>query len=181
MRLISSRIILPAVLALASAACVTQPASARNGEKTFGLKAGYVGRFTTGNAGIFLTYRFAEHFRLAPAATYMFRKDGVDALAFEADGHFLFSAGGNDRILFYPLAGIAYWSLNTRDLQHPDKAPDDVEHDDVSTRKSRFALNAGAGVQWTVTPTLALGLEVKYAAMHHTPTWVSSLSIAYKF
>lgn len=154
---------------------------ARNGEKTFGLHGGYVGQNKSCNAGITLSYRFWEHFTLAPSASYVFRHEGLDAFTIGIDGRFPFSLSQDGKVELYPLAGISYWRWSTHTLDIPELLSPYDGFDDVTTRESRFAVDFGAGVAWNATSRLVLGIEAKYALMHHTPTWICNASIAYKF
>lgn len=149
-------------------------------EKTFGIGGGYINRNHSGIAGLNFTYKFTEHFRLAPSVNYAFRHHGRDAFMLAADGQFPFELTSTGNFSIFPLAGISYWTWNVKNLPS-DLYDIDVEFDDVTTRHSRFALDMGAGCQWKASPTLALSFVITYAIMHHTPALLVSGGIAYIF
>ena len=53
--------------------------AAQKGEKTFGVRTGYVSRNNSADIGLFFQYTFSEHFRLQPAADIIFRHNDRDA------------------------------------------------------------------------------------------------------
>jgi len=123
------------IVALAVVAAVFQAtAEGHRGEKTLSLEAGYADYNNSALAGVEFTYRFSSHFRLAPSVDYVFRHRGMDALSINLNCHFPFAI--ENRMEFYPIAGINFsgWNSHVK-----------AEMGDVSTRVSRFGINAGAG------------------------------------
>lgn len=168
-----------AITLLAAILCVWPPLSFAR-EKTFGLRGGYVSRNQSGLAGLCLTYRVNNYFRLAPSANYIFRHHGRDAFTLAADGQFLFDIPASS-VTIYPIAGISYWVWNIRNLPSGIRPEPDASFNDVTTRHSRFALDFGAGWQYKVSSTMSLTINVSYSLMHHTPSWISTAGISYIF
>lgn len=137
------------------AGCMTASADDFSGEKTLGVRTGYNTRNREPLAGIEFTYRFNRLLRLAPSAEYVFRRDGRDALMLNLNSQFVFPLAGG-RCNLFPLAGINYSSWN----YHPSATGNYT--DDVSSRVSRFGLNAGAGVDTNLTGSLRLSLSGQY-------------------
>lgn len=162
-----------AIVALAAwmAPC-TASAQSYRGEKTLGVRAGYVSRNTSPSAGIYFEYRFSRHFRLAPNIVYAFRNDGTDAFFFNVDTHYPVALGST-RTEFYPIAGVSVAAWNSK---HPL-----TEQGDVTSRATRLGLNAGAGISYKVTPTLKLSLEGRYNCVKGYSTGLFSLGIGYCF
>ena len=144
------------------------------GEKTLGLNAGYCGSNGSALAGLEFSYRFNRWFRLAPEADYVFRRHGRDALLLNVNTQFplLFS---NDRMAFYPLAGVNFSSWN----YHFDKTGE--AYDDASNRISRFGLNLGAGYELDLTSSLRMGVKAEYIIVKDFNSFNASFKIAYRF
>ncbi len=86
------------------------------------------------------------------------------------NGHFPLTAPSS-RLTAYPLAGLNYTTWNYRE---PD-------NNDVSARTDRLGLNAGAGVDYLVTPTLKLGADAKFRWTRDYNSGVFTVSIGYVF
>ena len=83
MRINIARIGLLAITSL----CSLMPIStmAQKGQTSVGLRGGFTTRNTTASAGLYLSYRFSEHFRMSPKIDYAFRHNGTDAFSFNFD------------------------------------------------------------------------------------------------
>lgn len=175
---------LSALTSLMFAAVPAIDAGAQSHEKLFSLSGGFNTRNTSGVAGVHFTYGLNSWLRISPSASYIFKHEGIDAFTINADCHFAFRAASSP-LTFYPIAGLGYWSWNNStqyDESVPlNELPPDEESDDVSSRSTQFCINMGGGMQWSVTPTLTLTFEGKYALMRHNPTAVFSLGIGYRF
>ncbi len=143
-------------------------AGIERGEKSVGLRAGYTTSNRSGVAGLYFQYAFSSRFRLAPDVDYSFRNDGHDAFSINLNGHFPLTAPSS-RLTAYPLAGLNYTTWNYRE---PD-------NNDVSARTDRLGLNAGAGVDYLVTPTLKLGADAKFRWTRDYNSGVFTVSIGY--
>ncbi len=143
------------------------------GEKTLGLRVGYVGHNESASAGLQFTYRFSRLFRLAPSLDYVVRHKDTDALALAVDAQFLipFSA---DRMAFYPYVGpkFASWTI------HPGKGH---ESNDVTMRRSRLGLDAGVGIEANITPAFRAGVSAGYTFMKQTGGFDAVLTLSYRF
>ncbi|MDE6120643.1 MAG: porin family protein [Muribaculaceae bacterium] len=163
-------------LVLATTAVLTAlPAAGQcvRGEKTFGVRAGYVSRNNTASGGIAFSYAFSRHVRIAPAADIFFRNKDQDALSVSVDMHFPFRAG-SDRASFYPLAGVNYisWGRHGKDAE---------SNKDVTNHTNCFGLDAGCGFEFRATGSLKLSLEARYTLIKHFPTAQVAAGIAYVF
>lgn len=128
------------------------------GEKTFGVRTGYVSRNRSADAGLYFQYTFSNHFRLAPAADLVFRHHDRDAFLIDLNAHVPFAISEQEFTL-YPLAGVNYSSWNRH---YPPEHDEDRYNDDVSTRTNRFGVNLGAGFDVKVSSTLKITLEASY-------------------
>lgn len=138
------------------------------GEKTLGLKVGYNTYNVRPVAGVQFSYRFNRWLRISPDIEYVFRNHGVDALAVDVNVHFLFPVAGS-RLNLFPLIGGNFSSWNF----HPDKHVYHAaggndgkwETNDVSTRSSKFGLNVGAGMDFSVSGSLSLSVSGVYTVI----------------
>ena len=121
-------------------------------EKTAGLLGGYTTRNSTAVAGIYFSYRFAPYYRVQTSIEYYFRKDGVDGFSFNIDNQFPIAIGAQKRCNFYPLAGFSY-STYSRFLSLAENKSTNTG-EDTSRRTNRLGLNAGAGMEWFITPNM---------------------------
>lgn len=144
------------------------------GEKTVGLSAGFHSYNTSAVAGIEFTYRFSEHFRLAPSVNYVFRHHNQDALSLNLHAEVPFQVG--TRCDIFPLAGFSYSSWNRHGaLRHND------ETHDVGNRTTRFGIDVGAGVNYDLSPTLRIGLTAGYTIVKEYNGVIALGRIAYRF
>lgn len=164
------------VAALASAIAFTGALSANadeyRGEKTLGVKVGYNTYNESPLAGIQFSYRFSKLLRLSPEVDYIFRDAGLDALTANVNMEFVFPLADN-RCDIYPLVGINYSSWNFHDIT--------ANIDDVSTRISRFGLNAGAGVGINLSSSLRLSVSCAYTIIETFHGANISAGIHYRF
>lgn len=148
-------------------------------EKTAGLLGGYTTRNSTAVAGIYFSYRFAPYYRVQPSIEYYFRKDGVDGFSFNIDNQFPIAIGAQKRCNFYPLAGFSY-STYSRFLSLAENKSTNTG-EDTSRRTNRLGLNAGAGMEWFITPNMRLAVEAKCKLMNNYTGGVFSAAIGYIF
>ena len=143
------------------------------GEKSLGLRVGYVTRNESALAGLYFQYSFTDYFRLSPDIDYVFRHHNEDALDLNLNAHFPFRLGVSGRFSMYPLVGMNYtsWNLHTHD----------ENSDDVTTRDSHLGLNIGGGMEYYITPTLKLNFEGKFQWTKRADTGVFLVGIGYVF
>lgn len=145
------------VAGLAAAIALIEASSAYadeyRGEKTLGVKIGYNTYNETPLAGIQFSFRFNKQLRLAPSVEYFFRHSGLDAFTANINMEFpiTMSQGSCD---LYPLVGINYSSWNYHNIP--------ANTDDVSSRISRFGINAGAGFGINLSSSLRLSVSGVY-------------------
>ncbi|MDE6438807.1 MAG: porin family protein [Muribaculaceae bacterium] len=155
-----------------SATSFTAGAEGYAGEKSLGLLAGYNTYNHSAIAGFEFTYRFSRNFRLAPGVLYAFRNQRRDALMVNVNAHFPIPC--STAVTAYPLAGINYSSWNFRHF-------DPATANDVTSRDSRFGLNAGAGVDFALRGNLRLGAEAYYTFIKSYSGAAVAAKIAYAF
>lgn len=166
-----------ALIAAVIIACGSSSAWAiEKGDKSVGIRAGFSSSNTSGVAGLYFRYAFSSRFRLAPDVDYTFRHKGMDAFSIDLNAHVPVTPAAS-RLTVYPLAGINYTSWN----QHGTPADPSLDYNDVTTRVDRLGINAGAGADYAVTPTLRLGFEGKYRWTRNRSSCVLTVSIGYAF
>lgn len=107
-------------------------------------------------------------------ARCIFRNNDRDAIQLDLDTHYPFNFTGN-RAALYPIIGLNYswWNSHNRTENAPDE--------DVSTRKRNFGLNAGAGFEFTASPTLKIHIEARYSMVKSNSSAQLTAGIAYIF
>ncbi len=164
-----------AIIAVSAISALSFEADAQRGEKVIGIQAGYNSHNESAVAGVFFSYRFSQHFRVAPSAQYVFRNKHTDAFLLNCDLQVPFSFGLK-RVELYPMAGLCFASWNTHSLMKS------VTHtDDVSSRTDRFGLNIGAGMSVKCTSTLRLNFDVRYSVIDDYNTTMATVGIGYCF
>lgn len=148
----------------------------QKGQTSVGLRGGFTSRNTTGTAGLYLSYQFTEHFRLAPKVDYAFRHNKIDAFSFNADAESPFAIDPESKWFVYTILGLNYSTFST----HFQVTENDIS-DDSSERTNHFGLNIGAGLEYHPTATLRLAFESKCTLVkQNTGAWLT-LSIGYLF
>lgn len=165
------------ILAGLSVAIALTGASSANaneyrGEKTLGVKVGYNTYNETPLAGIQFSYRFKKHLRLSPSVEYIFRNSGLDALTTNLNMEFPITMSPG-RCDLYPLVGINYSSWNYHNIP--------ANTDDVSTRISRFGINAGAGFGINLSSSLRLSVSGVYTIIETFHGANITVGIHYRF
>lgn len=151
-------------------------------ENSMGVRIGYNSRNSSPTAGLWFQHEFAPHFRLAPNVDYIFRKDNTDALSINCNAQFPIHFGQSGSFAFYPLAGLNYTSWNYHYTDDPDISDSTADGaGDVTSRKNRFGINGGAGLEYRVTPTLKLALEAKGTFVKSYSSATVTISIGYVF
>jgi len=149
--------------------------AAERGQKTFGVRTGYVSRNKSMDAGLFFQYTFSQHFRLEPSADIVFRHDDRDAFMIDLNAQVPFSFS-NSIFDLYPFAGLNFSSWNHH---FPDEVSD--FNDDVSTRTNRFGINFGAGFDLKVSDTMKLNLQAGYTLLKANSAFRLLVGIGYIF
>lgn len=149
-------------------------ANGQRGEKSVGLRGGYTTRNSTASAGLYFSYRFTKHFRIAPKIDYAFRHNDTDAFSFNFDTEYPISLSTTGDVNFYPIAGLNYSTFSTH-------ATLSDASDDASVRDNQFGLNAGAGIEYFASPTLRLAFESKCQFIKQYSGGWFTVSIGYRF
>lgn len=163
MNMSGKRWIAAALAATALSGGLAARADQYSGEKTLGIRAGYNTYNNRPLAGAQFSYRFNRLLKLSPAVEYVFRNDGRDALMIDLNMDFVFPLA-QGRCDIYPLAGINFSSWNFHKLDAIHASPENhlSSTNDVSTRVSRFGLNAGAGFGVNISGSLRLSATATY-------------------
>lgn len=168
----------------ATALCVGTVARADqySGEKTLGIKAGYNTYNHRPLAGAQFSYRFNRLLRLSPNVEYVFRNDGLDAFMANLNIEFVFPLA-QGRCDIYPLTGINFssWNYHSTDITPMVSASDLPETNDVSSRVSRFGLNAGVGFGVNISGSLRLSASGTYTFIKEFHGANIVLGIHYRF
>lgn len=174
-----SKIKLYGAALIAAISFSTVPATAAGtarGEKSLGVAVGYNTRNESPTAGIFFQYSVSSYLRIAPDITYTLRRGGTDALGINVNLQVPFQLGSVKGFNIYPLAGVNYTSWNFHGKTGR------IESDDVTSRLNRLGLNLGAGLEYSIKPTLKLQLQGKYVfTKSHCSTGVIAVGIGYTF
>ncbi len=165
---------LPLVAFVALMALTALPVSGQTsrGEKSFGIRGGFVSRNTSATAGLQFTYAFSRHVRIAPSADVYFRHNNLDALAISVDMHFPVAMSAKSA--FYPIAGAAYTSWGRHNIA-------DESMKDVTSHTNGLGLNVGAGVDFRTSESVRICLEARYTLMQHLPTAIVAVGFGYVF
>ena len=146
--------------------CIFIPAAnaSQKGEKTFGVRTGYISRNNSMDVGLFFQYNFSDHFRLQPAADIIFRHNDRNAFMVDLNAQVPIDLGG-DNFSIYPLAGINFSSWNHHFPADIPMSEEDFLEELVpewSERTNRFGVNIGAGFDLKITSTLKISIEGTY-------------------
>lgn len=167
------------ILLLSAFATQEMSAQLTKGQKSFGVKTGYITLNNTATAGIELQYAFNRHFVLAPSIDYVFHNEGLDGLLFNLDYHGPWQIDKKGRWYLYHIFGINYASWSTHSKAEP--SAEGANDDDVTTRFNRIGLNFGAGIDMYVSPSLKLSLQGKFNWIKDHNTGIFNLGISYVF
>lgn len=148
-------------------------AQMQRGEKTLGVKTGYISHNKSAVAGLTFQYAVSSRIRLAPEIGCAFRHNNEDALLIDLNVHMPFGVGG-DQVALYPVAGVAFNSWAT----HRASSLDDA---DVTTHTNRFGANIGAGFDLRCSSTLRLNIEAKYTFIKSYSGVLLTAGISYVF
>lgn len=133
--------------------------AAVKGEKTFGVRTGYVSRNSSAAAGLFFQYAFTDYLRIQPSADIIFRHRDRDAYTIDLNAQVPIQIGAPNRCSLYPYAGLNFSSWNHHDFIYSDFPPMDS---DASSRRNYFGVNLGAGFDLKVSSTLKVSIEAGY-------------------
>lgn len=147
-------------------------AQTEKGQRSFGLHAGYVTANRSALAGLTFSYNFSRHFRLTPTVDYVFSHNSTDGMIVNIDYQGPYSINASHTVNIYPIAGISYTSWHTKA---------DGTNTDVSTRRNRFGLNIGGGIEYYAKPSLKLSAEGRFNWVRHADTGLFYIGISYVF
>jgi len=154
----------------------TSGASAQlvQGEKSLGVKLGYVSENSSAVGSLAFQYNLTSRLRIAPEIGCAFRNNDKDALLIDLNLHVPFGLTESNNVLLYPLAGISFNSWSS----HHKSPLDDA---DVTSHINRFGFNLGAGFNLRCSETLQLSLEAKYTLIKSFSSTYVTAGISYLF
>ncbi len=155
-----SRIAVAGIMLLST--CVGAVASDR-GKMKLGVMGGFASQNTSGYVGVDFQYNFSNHVRIAPDVVYVFPNKEKSSFLIDVDIHIPFRVARG--LALYPIAGAQYSYWNYR------------HHDNYS----RIGLNAGAGLELYITPSLKVSLQGKYSFAKDASGCYAGLGIGYIF
>ncbi len=133
--------------------------------------------------GAKVQYDITSHFRAEDAFNYFFKKDGVSMWEENVNLHYLFYIG--DKFRVYPLVGFTVvgvkFDMNSAIPAEYQQYAEMAGVSGGSSSDTYFGGNAGAGIEYLVTPHLAVGLEGKYSIVKDVDQAVFGLGVTYKF
>lgn len=146
------------------------------GEKSLGVKLGYVSENKSAVGGLAFQYNFNHALRIAPEIGCAFRNNDSDALLIDLNLHRPFNLSESNKVLLYPLAGLAFNSWT-----HHNVRQSEFDDNDVSTHVNRFGVNLGAGFDLRCSENLRLSLEAKYTLIKKYSAAYITAGISYMF
>lgn len=155
-------------------ACLGASAQMHRGDKSLGVKGGYITLNHAPAAGLQFEYTFSDHFVLAPNIDYVFRNEQLDGLLFNLDYHGPWNLSPSGRASVYHILGLNYASWSSHTLMDGGDA-------DVIKRYNRIGLDFGLGMAFYLKPTLKLSIEGKFNWLKHHNTGIFTAGLGYVF
>lgn len=149
------------------------------GKFAVGINGLYGTQIKSFAVGAKVQYDITNHFRAEDAFNYFFKKDGVSMWENNVNVHYLFYLGEKFRI--YPLAGFTI--VGTK-IDTKSAVPAEYQQyigDAGKSSKTYFGGNVGGGIEYLITPHLAVGVEGKYSIVKDVDQGVFGLGVTYKF
>lgn len=145
----------------------------QKGDMGIGFNIGVAPSFLKGGSsvtnfgiGAKFQYNVTNPIRLEADLDYWFKSNGMDVFDISANVQYIFRLG--EKIYFYPLAGIGYAKRGggvkfASDYDH--SSDNTMNKDALSYSSSSFLVNAGVGLEYSLSNKLSAGLEIKYQYM----------------
>lgn len=134
---------------------------AQKGQSEAGVYFNYGTEMNIG-LGVKYRYSFTDNWRIEPTFNYFFENDGLSMWDLGANAHYVFPVA--ETINLYPLVGLNYANF------HAD-----------GWNEGRLGINVGAGADFKVSSSLAIGVEAKYQIISDFDQFVISAGITYSF
>ncbi|MGM9861932.1 MAG: outer membrane protein [Muribaculaceae bacterium] len=162
---------------------------------------------TNFGVGARFQYNVAAPVRLEANFNYWFKSKGLDALDLAVNAHYLINL--SDKLRVYPIAGVGFAHLGGGfggGFGGGSFDPGDFDLDDISDLFSRsrggwedyldeiedaadaggssankFMFNVGAGIEYDITPKIAVSAEIKYQYIQHFNRLPINLGVTYRF
>ena len=139
------------ILMIACMMIASMSAFAQQGKCTFGINGDYmVDDPNNLGFGVNMGYELIDNLRGVAEFNYFLKKDNVSYWNVELNAEYLFKFGS---LAVYPLAGVDLLGWK-------------VDYMGQSTNDSKLGLNLGAGVEYQLSPSLALKAEYNYKTQH---------------
>lgn len=152
----------------------------QQGEKSVGINVVYGTEIKNVGVGARFNYGITDEIRLAPNFNYFIKKDGLSGLEFNADAHYLFEVAPEFKI--YPLAGLTCtsWRFSWGDA-FKGLEEYGIEVDKTSSTTTKFGINLGGGLVYSLSDNIDLGVEAKYSLVSDFDQMVFGINLCYKF
>lgn len=187
--------IMKKLLLIVCAMMLSIGAYAQKGKSEVGINLDLAPTFSTEpasvNLGVGAKYRYgiSNKFRLDANFTYFFNSlteldpetkykyDRVSMFDISVNVHYLLKL--NEKMTFYPLAGLGYVNLHPNWEFDSDYEKEEARIDGPAT--SNVVFNIGAGFEYALNEHLSLNAEVKFPIMVDVNPLPISLGVVYKF
>lgn len=129
-------------------------------------------------------YYVTDAFRPEVSFDYFIQKDNLSVWDINLNLHYLFHMKYG--IYIYPILGATFQHTHDIDVQKYDENNNPLflangKPDTETVNKGRFGLNAGAGMQYDITPNLYCNLEMRYQYVKDFGRGILQVGIGYRF
>lgn len=138
----------------------------QKGDMAAGVNLGFGTDISSFELGAKFQYGFSDPIRAEVAFNYFFENNLTSMWDIELTGHYLFNVA--DKFSIYPLVGITYTNVS-------------VSWGGWSASEGRFGANLGAGAEYYINETFAVGLEAKYQLIADFDQAIISVGATYRF
>ena len=138
------------------------------GDKAIGINILYGTEIESMGVGAKAQYVFLDHWRAEAAFNYFFERKSTHMWEINLTAHYLINLG--DKFRVYPLAGPTVVNATT-----------DLDGNGVNMSQTKFGLNLGGGVEYSISDNFSVGFEARYSIVSKIDQAVFSLGAAYHF
>ncbi len=122
-------------------------------------------------------YYVTDAFRPEVSFDYFIQKDHLSVWDININLHYLFHMKYG--IYIYPILGATFQHTHTTDI--PEIKDGILTGKTTTENEGRFGLNAGAGMQYDITPNLYCNLEMRYQYVKDFGRGILQIGIGYRF
>ena len=152
---------------------------AQAGDWAIGLELGMGFGDSYVNFGLMpkVQYYVTDAFRPEVSFDYFIQKDHLSVWDININLHYLFHMKSG--IYIYPILGATFQHTHTTDI--PEIKDGILTGKTTTENEGRFGLNAGAGMQYDITPNLYCNLEMRYQYVKDFGRGILQIGIGYRF